>query len=467
MLEFKRRSGIVIPREYENTEWYLKVKEFLTRRTKQYNTEDYVYYIFYLETEKFLIIPRFFPLQKFIQCKITDASNTGEDISISHSITPRNSLQKNAINFMLRNKQGMIELQPGVGKTVISIVAICERRKKSIILVHRESLVEQWTNRLLQFTDIKKDQIANLRSNTFEEDLKKPIIVAMAQTVVSLLKKKRKEFLISLNEANIGMFIGDEVHTTIGAPTFSECSIHLPTMYNYGLSATPYRHDGNADIIDFHVGKTFADEDTSGTMKSRVNVMMFDFGIDIPKRYKYLNWNGNFQRSRYLNLLQKSEIFVTVVKALLSKFLGDRHILCVCERIKLIDILFDWIPTESKSKFIAGIKNEALKEKVVFSTPGKIRDGVDQKDLDLLIMTSPVSNIAQIIGRVNRELEGKPTPIVIDLIDIGCNRIKTTFYKRLQYYREKGFEVNFIFISNDYRKVIMEEPVAMSLLKGE
>jgi len=467
MLEFKRRAGIVIPREYENTMWYQKVKEFLVRRTKNYNSEDYVYNIFYLESEKFLIIPRFFPLKKYVKCKIIDESNAGEVISISHCITPRNSLQLNAINFMMRNDQGMVELQPGVGKTVISIATICERKRKSLILVHRDALVEQWNERFLQFSDIKEDQISNLRSASFEEDLKKPIIIAMAQTFLSLLKKKRIEFLIALNKANIGIFVGDEVHTTVGAPSFSECAIHIPAKYNYGLSATPFRHDGNADIIDFHVGPTFSDEDTSGTMKSKVNVILFDFGIDTPRRFTYLNWGGNFQRSRYLNIMKNSEQFMTITKALLKKVMNDRHVLCVCERIKLIDLLYDTLPIESKSKFIAGVGREALTEKVVFSTPGKVRDGVDQQDLDCLIMTSPISNIAQIIGRVNREFEGKPTPLVMDFVDIGCTRIRSTFYKRLNYYRDKGFEVNFIFISNKYEKVIVDEQMAMSLIKGE
>ena len=466
MLEFKRRSGIAIPREYENTMWYHQVKDFLVRRTKQYNSESYVYNTFYIESEKFLIIPRFFPLSKYVRCKIIDVSNPGEDIAISHCITPRNSLQQNAINHMLRKSQAMIELQPGVGKTVISIATICERKKKSIIVVHRESLVEQWIERFHQFSDISSDQIASLRSNKFEVDLNNSVVIAKVQTLLSLLKRKRREFLVALHNANFGTFIGDEVHTTVGAPSFSECAIHMPTRYNYGLSATPFRHDGNSDIIDFHVGPAFSDEDTSGTMKSRVNVVMLDFDIDTPRRFKYLNWEGNFQRARYLNLIKKSKPFMTVVKALLKKFMNDRHLLCVCERIKLIDLLYDWIPVPSKSKFIAGVKNEALEERIVFSTPGKIRDGVDQKDLDCLIMTSPISNIAQIVGRVNRECEGKPQPIVIDFVDIGCERIRTTFYNRLNYYREKGFIVNFIMITRDFRKVVVDEQMALSLIKG-
>ena len=86
---------------------------------------------------------------------------------------------------------------------------IAERKRKSLILVHRDPLAKQWRNRFKQFTDLQDDDIVRLRSATFEEDLAKPIIIATTQTFISLLKRKRKDFLIKLNEANIGIFVGD------------------------------------------------------------------------------------------------------------------------------------------------------------------------------------------------------------------------------------------------------------------
>ena len=169
-----------------------------------------------------------------------------------------------------------------------------------MVLVHREPLAKQWTDRFLAFTNLEPDDISWLKSSSFQEDLKKPIIVAMVQTFRSLLKRKRKDFLIALNEANIGVFVADEVHTSVGAPAFSECSIHVPSKYTYGLSATPYRYDGNGDIIEFHLGDIFADDDLEGTMEPKVTVMLLDYEIDTPRSHRYIHWGGSFQRARYL-----------------------------------------------------------------------------------------------------------------------------------------------------------------------
>ena len=65
MYNFIRRSGILIPRKYQDTHEYVQVKESLQRRTKAYNTSDSKINKFYLESKKFLLIPRFFPIKQY------------------------------------------------------------------------------------------------------------------------------------------------------------------------------------------------------------------------------------------------------------------------------------------------------------------------------------------------------------------------------------------------------------------
>jgi len=469
MFKLKRRSGIVIPREYENEYFYGAVKNDLTRTSQDYNTSELVTSTFYNESDKSLVIPRYFPIQKFCSCEIEDYSHEGETIEwFRHTITPRNKTQEQAIEYMMNNDKGIIQLQPGVGKTIISIYIIVKRAKKSFILVHRDSLVQQWKEKFLQFTNLKDEDVVRLSSNKFEEDLKKPIIIATNQTFMSLLKRKPLEFLTAINNANIGIFIGDEVHTTVGAPSFSMCSIHIPAKVTFGLSATPYRYDGNGDVIEHHLGEIFELDDSEGTLNPRVNVLLMDFMVDTPNRYKYLRWGGRFQRSRYLNLIKNSQFFMSVIKGILNKFIKDeRNFLCVCERIKLIDLLYDNIKFNSKSKFVAGIGNEALTSKAVFTTPGKCRDGVDAAWKDTLIMTSPISNIAQMVGRIVRSYKDKGQPIIIDMIDIGCPEIRKTFHTRRTYYLKKGYDIKYIFLNEGGIKRLVEEDEVMKILKGE
>jgi superfamily II DNA or RNA helicase len=458
MIEIIKRSGILIPRKYEDREFYVRIKEELERRTKAYQTSNFVIHKFYLESEKFLLVPRNFPIQSYIfQSKETNYQNDGDDIDIEHNITPRSLTQERAIDRMLRSENCILQLMPGVGKTVISIYMIATRKKKSIILVHKDALAVQWKDRFEQFTNLKPDDIVRLTSATFKEDLKRPINIVTTQMFLSLLKRKREEFLTELDKSNIGVSIADEVHTSVGAPTFSECEIHLPCKYNYGLSATPYRYDGNGDIIEYHLGPIFSDDDIQGTMKPRVTVLLLDYLIDTARSYTYIHWGGKFQRTRYLNRMIKSKPFLAAMRGLLTRLKDSRDIICMVERIKLIDKLYGMTNTKSKSKFCGTGGLETLRYKMTFATPGKARDGIDAPWKDCVIMTSPISNIEQLTGRVVREQEGKKTPIIIDMVDCGSRDISRTFHNRLKFYKDKGWDVQFIYFGENSLQPINED----------
>lgn len=470
MLNFKYKSGIFIPKTYKDEQFFKDIINDLTRVFIGYN-EDIKIHKFYKDLENFILIPRYYPLKKVglgnVKINREEFLQNPEQISIEHNITPRNELQVRAIKTLLNSRSCILQLSPGTGKTIITIYVIAEKKLKSFILVHLDSLIEQWKQRLLQFTNINEDDIARLRSKTFIEDLKKPIILSTAQTFVSLLKRNRDAFLDELNQSNIGVFVSDECHTTSGAPTFSDCSIFMPAVHTYGLSATPKRYDGNLDIIKYHLGKIVASDDVEGVMDARVTVMLLDYEVDTPKRYKYLYWAGKFQRARYLNMIKKSEPFQKCIKILLEKVITDkRHTICVIERIALIDQLFKELPYDNKSKFYKKETLEKLHYKMTFATPKKVRDGIDAPFKDCLIMTSPISNIEQMSGRIVRIHPEKEEPIVIDMVDVGCFRMRSTFYSRKKFYDKKNWKIQYI-VFNHGEVLPIEEELAMKIISGK
>jgi len=476
MIKLIKSSGICIPRDYENQEFYNLIKHELTRHAKQYQTSIYITNKYYIEGKNILKIPRFFPIEKYIDnYEIVDKINDGQDININHNIELRDELQKNIVNYMLTNKNGIIEAEPGSGKTVVSIYAVSELKKKTFILVHRGSLVQQWTGPgtpdkkqgFLSYTDISEDEIGTLTSKNFKETLKKSIIICTDQTFTSILKRNRIEFLTELNNANIGIFIADEVHTTIGAPTFSECSIHIPCKISFGLSATPYRWDGNTDIIQYHLGEVFIPEGKSSTMDGRVTIVLFDFGF-LPKSYRYIYWDGYFQKSRYLKILKNSKIFMSVCYGLIKKFYNEgRRIIFVGERIKLLELLYKNCKCDDKSMFTGSANLDKIENQLTFTTPIKSRDGVDYVDKDCLIMSSPISNVKQMTGRSLRPKEGKKQPLIIDMVDIGIKDIKRTFYNRLDFYKSKNWQIQYMFVQKDGKKNLLSEEQVLNILKDE
>lgn len=458
MLEFKQSSGILIPREFENEEFYKNIKSHLTRVVRDFTGVNLTTLKFYIEGDKFLKVPRFFPIEAFVECSLKNTLSSGEDIEISHNIKLRDDTQKNAVNYFLSNENGVIQAPPGSGKTVMTIYMVAERKKKTFILVHRDSLVEQWQDRFVSYSSIKSEDVVRLTSKTFKEDLKKPVIISTDQTFISLLKRNRIEFLTELEKAGIGILIADEVHTSVGAPTFAECSVHIPAKYVFGLSATPYRNDGNSDIINYHLGDVFVPGGTASVMRARVTVMCYPYGILSGKSRRYVFWNGELNRARYLNMVAKSPMVEKVSRSILNKFHKEnRNILYVAERIKLLDKMFDLMPGSSKSKFIGSADNSALRSKAVFATIGKVRDGVDASHLDCLIITSPVANIEQLAGRVTRIKDGKNIPVIIDMVDTEEAKIYKTVHNRIRYYKKENWEIQYILLNEDDKWEVLTE----------
>lgn len=474
MYDFKLTSGICIPKEYNNQMFYPDIKEHLVRRVKDYQTSTYSFTIFYIEGDRILKVPRFFPIDQYVTCNVTTGISEGEDISINHHVELRDDLQKDIVRYMLSNDKGIIQAPPGSGKTILSICAVATRKKKTFILVHKDTLVDQWIGPgtpekpqgFLTFTDIKEDQICRLTSANYKDALKKSIIVTTDQTFISLLKRNRIDFLIELNKANIGIFIADEVHTTVGAPTFSECSIHVPSKVVFGLSATPYRYDGNSDIIQYHLGEVYIPKGKASVMDCRVIVLLFD--SNLGKSNTYINWGGRFQLARYLNLLKKSDMVMDICKSLLTKVISDnRKTIFVSFRLKMIDQLFNFVGIQDKAKFTESAGNDVLEHQVVFATPNKIRDGVDIPTKDCLIMTSPVSNIEQICGRVIRISKDKKEPVIIDMVDLAYEDISRTLFKRLDYYKSKKWDVRYLRVKLNGEKEELLEEQALELVKAE
>ena len=133
---------------------------------------------------------------------------------------------------------GIITLPCGYGKTVIGLFIAAKLKMKTIILVHKETLKDQWIERIKQFVSGVK--IGEIQSNRFIDG---DIIVGMIQTIAS------RDFNIN----DIGLLIVDECHH-IASRVFSKCLYKIGANYTIGLSATPDRKDGLTSIIHWYLG---------------------------------------------------------------------------------------------------------------------------------------------------------------------------------------------------------------------
>ena len=446
-------SAIEIPESEINTFWVSQVLNTLTRSIKSYNNpEDIEIAKFYEIKNGIIKIPRLYKIN-YPGIELDYCKTDGEIININSVFKPRNELQVEGVKYFCTNDSGILKLNPGEGKTIISIMAICQLKRKSIIFVHKDSLVSQWKERFLQASDIKEDDIGILTTDKYQDVLKKPIVIGTVQTMNSMIKKYPdldKDF----RKANFGIGIWDECHTTGGAPLFSKSIYYVPCRKCFGLSATPSRSDHNDDIIGMHLGDVIEPKGKSDTLKPRIVMTYFDFMVMSTFRY-YINYgfpdkDGNrqsyaqFDKNRYLSMLtsKKQQRYIkTVHKIIDIIYKKGRNILVLCDRIKIIDRLAEGFPKDDVGFFLPRTgkdRDKHLHRKIVFSTPGSARDGTDNPELDCLVLATPLGNLDQAIGRVTRMKSGKAQPIVIDIVDNGCEEmVKWANYRKKQYEQKK------------------------------
>ena len=132
----------------------------------------------------------------------------------------------------------ILEVPCGRGKTVLSLDIISKIRQKTIIIVHKEFLMNQWIERIQEF--LPDARVGKIQGPVFDiED--KDIVIGMLQTLYA------KDFGAKAFQS-FGLTIIDEVHR-IGSEQFSKALFKVVTPYMLGISATVERKDRLTNVL--------------------------------------------------------------------------------------------------------------------------------------------------------------------------------------------------------------------------
>ena len=138
---------------------------------------------------------------------------------------------------------GLLELPCAWGKTSGSLYILSKIKKKTIVIVHKEFLMNQWLERIQQF--LPKARVGKIQGPLV--DVKdKDIVLCMLQSLIS------KDYEQKIFD-DFGLTIIDEVHH-ISSQTFSNALFKVVTKYMLGLSATMDRKDGTTSVFKMFLG---------------------------------------------------------------------------------------------------------------------------------------------------------------------------------------------------------------------
>jgi superfamily II DNA or RNA helicase len=320
--------------------------------------------------------------------------------------------------------------------TVMALKIISELAKKTLIIVHKEFLMDQWIERIKEF--LPTATVGKIQGQTFDiQD--KDIVIGMVQTMYD---RQYQENAFS----SFGLTVIDEVHR-IGSEQFSKTLFKTITPYMLGISATVERKDKLTKILYMFIGDRIYSEERKD--EDAVEVRAIQYKTNDPDFNEVeLDFRGNTKFSSMIKKLcdfnYRSDFIVDIVKDLICEC-NDSQIMILCHNRSLLKYLHDAIEHRkiaSVGFYVGGMKKEDLQEteskQIVLATYAMAAEALDIKTLSILIMATPKTDITQSVGRILRVKHEKP--IIIDMVD-SHDVFQSQWQKRKTFYRKCKYNI--------------------------
>ena len=411
----------------------LKVKPFTRGKRGQFAKRFKIY----MENNDKLAIPKFYGINKLGSPKKTDLLS-GKDINLKFNGDMRD-YQLNLINkimpVIMNQKGGIISLPPGRGKTVIALNILSRVKKKTLVIVHKTFLLNQWEKRINQFLPDAKVGIIQGPKVDIEG---KDIVIGMLQSIS--LKDDYDDDVFD----DFGFIISDEVHH-LGAEKFSKVFQKASAPYMIGLSATPFRDDKLDKVIQYFIGDIIHYE--APKVNQEINVDIYKFTMKHEKYEIVLNkYTKEVQISTMITNISEMEERNEFICGLIEKCreVKERKVLVLSDRREHLNNLqekVDKLDIGTTSQYVGGMKQKLLDESekanIIFSTYSMSSEALDISSLNTVILATPRRKVEQSTGRILRKEKGEylVQPLIIDVID-SLRPFTAQSYGRKTYYKK-------------------------------
>jgi superfamily II DNA or RNA helicase len=366
------------------------------------------------------------------------------DVEFQGALLPA---QEEAVTQTLAHDIGVICAPTAFGKTALGAWLIGHRKVNTLVIVHRQQLLDQWRARLATFLNIPVASIGQVgggkTARTGEID------VAVIQ---SLHRKGEVQDFV----AEYGQVIVDECHH-LSAFTFEQVMKQAKAKYVVGLTATPFRKDGHHPIIFMQCGpirfnlsaRKAAD---LSSIEHRVIPRYTEFSSAVPEGDVTI-------QDLYAGLLTDTARNDLITGDLIQALESGRSPLLLTGRTDHLDRFAASLSAVTPNVFILrggmGRKQRRValeslsavpedQPRVILATGSYIGEGFDDARLDTLFLAMPVSwkgTLQQYVGRLHRVHRNKKEVRVYDYVDAEVPMLARMFKKRLIGYEAMGYSV--------------------------
>ena len=400
----------------------------------------------YRENANKIYIPRFYGIARYgLPVKSELQSGTAIDVAFEKPLRDyQDKIIKVYMDHVISGTSisggAILEVPCGRGKTVMALKIISLLKTKTLIIVHKEFLLNQWVERIAEFLPTAK--VGRIQGPIFDID-GKDIVIGMLQTLYD------REFETADPFASFGLTIIDEVHRS-GSQQFSKALVRIITPYMLGISATVERKDGLTKLLYMFIGPKIYSEERDDQDPVCVRAIEY-VSKDVEFNETVLDWKGNTQYSSMITKLcaygPRSDFIVRVLNDL---FLEAENagkptiqVMILAHNRSLLTYFYDSIVHQGFATvgyYVGGMKQSALTEtegkNIVLATYAMAAEALDIKSLSILVMATPKTDIIQSVGRILRVRHENPVIVdIVDKHDVFQRQWKQrkTFYKKCDY----------------------------------
>ena len=377
---------------------------------------------------------------------------TGLDVTCSKELRKE---QIPVLEAFLDNDIGIFAGATSFGKTVIAEKLIEARKEKTLIIVNSTNLLEQWEKTLKEDMTInnKVEKREGKRLNKTgigvlgnQRDTMTGLIdVVTFQSLFSQFPEMVKEY---------GMVIIDECHH-VAADTYCLPLQELKAKYVYGLTATDKRRDKFDKYVYWLCGPVIAEYSADKLAYQRGISQYFvprftdsSLSIECEKSNNYMD------KMKELTMDEKrNELIANDVASLLKR--GRKilvlthlveHVIVLKQKLQEIGLkaitIVGSMSRIEKRDIISEINENINGQSIIISTGQYLGEGTDIPYLDTLLMATPISwegKIAQFVGRIAREYDGKQYTLIYDYVDFCIPLFYSMYQKRIKTYSSLGY----------------------------
>jgi len=459
------RNGYNIIKSELTEKQIIKIKKDLTVKPMYGGQEDEDTESFevFRETDREFVVPRYYGIETFGKPKLIKVLSKNSQVNFQFNGSLREhqqSVVEHALEKIKLSGGGILALPTGFGKTTIALYLASVLKLKTLVVVHKTFLQNQWMERIKQFTNARIGIIRQKKKDVENKD----IVIGMLQSI-ALIDYDKSIF------KDFDLIIYDECHRT-GSRIFSKSFFKTGARYTLGLSATPKRADGLAKVFKWFLGDIIVGISKKGDKNIYVNIFKYD--SNDPEYTEKKRWIKGGIKPDTVGMTTKlianegrNQLIAEMLYSLKNN--DERKILVLSDRInhletlkKLIDSKINNDISENKiyndefktAFYIGKMKHYELKDAeeadIIFGTYQMAQEGLDIAGLNTLVLASPKKDIIQSIGRIMRKPieEGDVNPLIIDICD-DLSVFSSWGNKRESYYKEKKYTITTCFMRNN------------------